>query len=117
MPNRAKISLFRGDSHTVSISVTSADLSGAQVPFDLTGATAVMSVKSRGSDSAYVLQKSAVVVSPSTSGVLQISLAPGDTSGKTPSLYVYDVQITTADSRVYTVVKGAFELKEDVTTS
>lgn len=111
------ISMYRGDTHSVVCAVTTTDDDDVTTIVNLTGASAKLTVKAKGSDSANVLQKTAAINSPATAGVLQVDIVPADTSGLTPSVYVYDIQVMTAAAKVYTVVRGTFELKEDVTTS
>jgi hypothetical protein len=110
----SRISFFRGDSHTITVYVKQRDNAGVLQAIDLTNAVAVLSVKERGTATEYVLQTDCSVVTP-VSGVLEVAFTPEDTQNLKPGLYVYDVQVTLANQKVYTVVKDQLEIKEDVT--
>lgn len=114
-----RLTFFRGDSHTVELTVKKknpANPTGPLIVQDLTGATAVLTVKIRATDSTALVQKvGAFVNPPGTDGKLRFEFVPVDTINIQPGPYVYDIQISLPLGKVYTVVKGTCDLMEDVT--
>lgn len=118
MATTTAVSMFRGDSHTVQVTVQSRNLtSGALTPQDLTGGVGKLTVKKKDSDTANLLQKTANPDSPATAGIISFNIDPSDTASMSPGVYTYDVQISLSGGRVYTVAKDRFELKADITTT
>lgn len=117
--SQARLMFFRGDSHTVEVTVKKknpANPTGPLIAQDLTGATAVLTVKIRATDSTALVQKVGSFVNPpGTDGKLQFNFVPVDTINIPPGPYVYDIQVSLPLGRVYTVVKDTLDLKEDVT--
>lgn len=104
------IYMIRGDSETILVSCTDSD--GSPVPFAV-GDTVRFTVKRQASDTTKVLQK---VVTEFDEGVATISLAPADTKNASFGKYVYDVQLTSAEGRVTTIIPPSrFVLEEEVT--
>lgn len=114
-----RISLFRGDSHTVEVTVKKKNPSNPTGPLllvDITGASAVLTVKTRANDTTALIARAGTIPNPpGTDGLFSFEFAPADTASLKPGPYVYDVQVTDALSKVYTVLKDVFEVKEDVT--
>lgn len=108
------ISMFRGDSHAVTITVKAENAAGKLVVVDLTGATATLSVKKKLSDSEYLLQVEGVIDNGPL-GQASFELAPSDTEEVETGKWTYDVQVTLANDKVYTVLLDRFELKPEVT--
>lgn len=108
--NRAVLSMFRGDSHTLNIYIKN----GTEV-FNLTGYSAKLTVK-KTVDSATELQLygNEVTITP-LEGLISIEISPEDTEGMIPGRHVYDIEITNGVKK-YTPVSDDFELKGDVTT-
>lgn len=104
----SKISLYRGDSHSVVVTVTS----DGSTPVNLTGGSAKLSVRKTGST--YLIQVTGTLSAP-TLGQTTFTFLPADTQTLTPGGYTYDVQVTLSGGSVYTPLLGVFELKEDVT--
>ena len=119
-PNR--ISFFRGDSHSIEVTVKKRDLTDPTgkklVVVDLSpGLTCVLTLKTRATDTTVLVSRVGYVTNPpGTDGKLKFDFVPGDTAGIKPGLYPYDVQVTFTSGLRYTVLKDLFELKEDVTT-
>ena len=112
----AAIYMFRGDSRTLAITVTDS----ADQPIDLTGAIARFTVR-KAIDKEVLISKSSAdpaqidIIDP-TNGKLEIYIVPNDTKTLKPGGYVFDVEITLSNGKVYTVVFGNFIVKGDVST-
>lgn len=83
-----EINIYRGDTASITISVVDED----SVAFDLTGYTMKLSAKESVDDTEYVIEKTAVIASP-TDGIGIISLESDDTDIDANGYY-YDVEIT-----------------------
>jgi hypothetical protein len=101
--------MIRGDSNEYVLTLT--DNAGTE--YDLTGAAVSFIVgglftKTLGDG---------ITVSDPTSGVAVIAVDPADTAGSPDqhTTYRYNVQITLADGRVKTPVRGLFIVLPDVT--
>lgn len=110
------LEIFSGDNRDIEISVV--DETGAVV--DLTGSSVLMSVKKFIKDVSYVFQKSSatpaeITITNPTGGVFVVFLVPADTQLLAAGLYEFDVQLTTAADKVFTVVRGQLKIKRDVT--
>lgn len=116
-----KISLFRGDTHTVEVTAKKknpANPTGPLIPVDVTGSTSLLTVKTRADDNTILIQKAGTIVNPpGTDGKLRFDFIPFDTASLKPGPYVYDVEVTVPVGKVYTVLKDTFEVKEDVTNT
>ena len=101
------IKLTRGDTARIGVSIEN-DISGEKYevqPEDVL----VLTVKKSISDADYSFQKK-------VTGSNQFHILPSDTSSLEFGRYVYDVQITTKNSDVYTVIGPcSFELLKEVT--
>ena len=116
-----RLSLIRGDSQTYTLTFkggTSGTL------FDITGWTVYFTLKENSDlpDSAASLQKILTAGTngttgfgtAGTSGIAVITILPADTGNLVPTAYDFDIQVRTAASEVYTVLKGKFDLEYDV---
>lgn len=107
-----KIRLTRGDTARLEINVTTADESGSITDYKiLPEDTLTLSVKKKVKDSTYILQKT-------INGSTVFHIKPEDTRGVSFGTYVYDVQLTTSDGDVYTIIEPtSFEIMTEVTTT
>lgn len=100
-----KIELTKGDSATILVEVV--DGNGAEYTIKDTDVV-TMTVKSNENASTASILKTA------DSNHI-ITLLPADTSSLTSGLYVYDIQIRTAENNVYTIIPiSAFQLNPEV---
>lgn len=111
-----KLSLVRGDSHTYTL--TFKNSSGGL--YCLKNWAVHFTLKSRFDlpDSVASLQKIVTAFADSTSGtsgVAEVALEPVDTINLEPGKYVYDIAVTTNEGKIYTVMRGDFDLEWDVT--
>jgi hypothetical protein len=109
------ISLTRGD--TSHYRFTCVDAAGAAL--DLTGASAMLMVKARGSDDPLITKTETLglsIVNPASGGLIDLELLPADTASLAPSHYRYDLQLVLGPY-VYTVIAGTLELVGDITRS
>lgn len=113
MPN-VKLEVYQGNDRTVQVYVRDA----ACNIVDLTGASAVMTVKETP-DGVTVIQKSTTVASEgmigsADEGEVLFFLVPGDTDGLGARQFAWDVRVTLSNGKAYTVLLGTFDLLEAV---
>lgn len=96
------ITHIRGDNKNLRFTFTDKD---GQVITDI--ATVAFSVRKDYDSKVYLLTKTA------TMGM--VSIVPADTMGATAGDYVYDVQLTMTDGKIFTPLVGKFILLPDVT--
>lgn len=104
------LAMIRGDTNEFELTLTD----NAGDPFDLTDADITMTV----GDLFTKTIGSGITVSAPLTGVASIVVGPEDTEGA-PDVrvaYSYDVQVTLADGRIKTPVRGRFVVVPDVTT-
>lgn len=117
-----RIQMYLRDDRTLSLVVNDHN----DVPVDLTGAKITFTVKSKMSDpdDQSVFQKknsaaggsdSEIKVLDPAGGSAEIYIVPVDTESVDPGNYMWDVQITLANGKTYTVLRGRVTFKEDVT--
>ncbi|MBQ2768103.1 MAG: hypothetical protein IJF49_08530 [Clostridia bacterium] len=101
------IRLTRGDTAFLSVPIVRADTGE---PYDLAeGDTLEFSLKKYTSDEEPIFQKKII-------GGNTFTIRPDDTSGLRFGKYKYDVQLTTAQGHVFTVIEASvFEVMEEVT--
>lgn len=75
-------------------------------PVDLTGATAVFSLRARVGGATKLDKAPAAIVAPATDGVVQYDWAPGDTDTAGP--FQGEFQVTYADSSVETYPNDSY---------
>lgn len=110
----ARIEIYRGDNRTLEVRVTDS----ADQPVDLTGASIRFTVR-KGVDKEVLIEKTSsdpaqAKITDATGGVLEVYLVPADTKKLKPGGYVFDVEVTLSNGKVYTVVFGNFVLNGDV---
>jgi len=86
---------------------------------DLTGATCVFTVKELPTDTVPVIELSTAVpaegmIGAADEGEAFFFLVPADTASLTIEQYVWDVRVTAADGKTYTVCNGLFNLLQTV---
>lgn len=118
-----KITMFLRDNRTLALTVNDED----RTPVDLDSCKLWFTVKQRTSDpdaNALLMKKNTAagggdtqirVLTPSTDGKAEIYLVPTDTDLINPGVYVYDVQVTLANGKTYTITRDQIVFKEDVT--
>lgn len=101
------IRLTRGDTAKFVVSVKNET---TKQPYDvLSSDTLTMTIKDSIRDGEACVQKT-------ITGSNSFHILPSDTSDMNFGKYIYDIQLTTSDGDVYTVVEPAtFELMEEVT--
>ena len=107
--NGEDISMIRGDTESLTVSITE---DGEAKDF-VDGDTVYFTVKANKETTTKTLQKT---VTSFTDGAAVIEIAHADTSSLTVGIYDYDIQATFADGTVKTVIGPAyFELLPEVT--
>lgn len=118
-----KISMYLRDDRTLALTVNDED----RAPVDLTGCKLWFTVKQRTSDTdanALIMKKNTAagggdtqikVLTPPEDGKAEVYLVPTDTDLINPGVYVYDVQVTLANGKTYTITRDQIVFKEDVT--
>lgn len=109
---QADLCWTRGDSGRLDVTV--ADASGT--PYSLAGATLFLTVKTALSvaDSAATLRKEVTAHDDAAGGLSHFDLATSD--NPTAGTFYYDVQLKTADAKIYTLFGGLWKVLADVTT-
>lgn len=104
------ISMVRGDSETIVVSVNNED--GSLRPLK-DGDTIYFTVKKDAYTDEKALQK---VITNFVDGTALIEIKPRDTRDLRYRPYVYDIQLTEADGTVTTIIpKSTFRVSEEVT--
>lgn len=118
-----KITMFLRDNRTLALTVNDED----RTPVDLDDCKLWFTVKQRTSDpdaNALIMKKNTAaggvdtqikVLTPTTDGKAEVYLVPEDTDNINPGVYVYDVQVTLANGKTYTITRDQIVFKEDVT--
>lgn len=116
------ITMYIRDDRTLSVSVNT----DAGAPVDLTDAKMWFTVKQRSTDpddQALIQKRTAnaggsdaqvKVITPAT-GKAEIYIVPADTLSMNPGTYIYDIQVTLASGKTYTITRDKITFKEDVT--
>jgi len=106
----SNISMIRGDSETITVSLIGS--SNVVVPF-VTGDTVYLTIKINDCTATKLLQK---VITDFPEGKAVIEIKPEDTKSLTFGDYVYDIQLTTALGVVTTIVTPSkFSIKGEIT--
>jgi hypothetical protein len=117
-----RLNMFLRDDRTLSLTLKYPD----KQPVNLTNSKCVFTVKEKTSDldSAAVFQKKTASAGGSVDefniidaagGKAEIYIIPDDTEDANPGIYLWDVQVTLASGKTYTVLRGRISFKEDVT--
>jgi len=117
-----RIVMFLRDDRTLSVTANYEEGGAA----DLTGAKVWFTVKDKASDpdaDALIEKKSSLAggddtqikITNPTGGAAEIYIVPDDTDTMNPGIYSYDVQVTLANGKTYTIVRDRITFKEDVT--
>jgi hypothetical protein len=120
LPENA-VSIYRGVSKTLKLTVAQTDEEGEVVPVDLTGASIYFTVKRDLKDTIPVIKKSTaqiteVEITDAYAGEANIFLNPLDTQNLEPGQYLFDVLAVLASGKRYVVVKvSIFEVLAGVT--
>ena len=109
--------VVRGDTPQIRIGpVTREDVNGVDQDVDLTGASATLTVRRNLNSTTTEFTKTATF--DVGNALILVDLLAANTSGMSPGLYIYDVQLTEASGRITTFPAkgyGKFKLVADVT--
>lgn len=117
-----RINMFLRDDRTLSLTLKYPDNS----PVNLTDSKLIFTVKEKTSDldaDAVFQKKNAAAggsdaqfkIIDAAGGRAEIYIVPADTENVNPGIYLWDVQVTLANGKNYTVLRGRISFKEDVT--
>jgi hypothetical protein len=108
-PGSYNFNYYRGDTAEFVIRPKTANGSA----FDLTGYTAEFFIaNTRGSTGT---QYEAQAVVSGVADTVTCTILPGVGRSLTPGTYVYDVQITTGASTIFTILTGSITVTDDIT--
>ena len=108
-PGKFPLKLYRGDSYAWRVSLYS-DTAGS-VPFDLTGATVAAQIRDKPGGEQLV-DLGCTVELPN---VVDVELTPAMWADSDATKGAWDLQVTTGDGQVLTVLAGAVTVTTDVT--
>lgn len=110
--NDADLCWTRGDSGRLDVSLQSPDAT----PYDLTGCTLFLTVKSRIADidDAALLRIDVSTHDDAAGGKSHFDI-PASSGNIAPGQYVYDVQMKTDSNEIYTLFSGLWIVRDDVT--
>lgn len=108
--------MFKGDDRTFRLTVKDQT---CQI-VDLTGSSLIFTVKAFATDPTPAIQKSSMVageidIIDPVNGVAEINILPSDTANLETGQYVFDIQLTTAASKIHTLLTGVLEICQDIT--
>lgn len=111
-----RLSQVRGDSQTYTVRFKHGD----GTPYCIKNWAVTFTLKTNYElpDAQASLQKTVTTFADSTSGttgVAIIHIDPTDTVNLDAGEYDFDIQVCTSDSKIYTVLRGKYELEYDVT--
>jgi len=103
------LEIVAGDSKTYSLAFTDNG-----VAIDINGWTVYMTIYN---DDTKVAVLSKVVTSHTTpgSGLTQINLTAAETALLSIDTYIYDIRVKTDTTTVFTVIKGSFQVQQNIT--
>ena len=110
--------IIRGDDHTINLEITKT-VNGVTSAYDLTGAKVWFTIRKNYNDpddTNYLIQKSTTTHDNASGGLTHLDLSHIDTNVAIGQYY-YDVQIKTAEGKIFTVIKGNMKIVYDVTKS
>jgi len=108
-PGSYNFNYYRGDTSQFVIRPKNANGSA----FDLTGYTSQFFVANQRGSAATQYEAQAVV--NATTDIVTCTILPGVGRQLAPGTYVYDVQITTGASVIYTLLTGSITVTDDIT--
>jgi hypothetical protein len=108
-PGSYNFNLYRGDTTQFVIRPKNANGSA----FDLTGYTSQFFIANQRGSAATQYEAQAVV--NATTDIVTCTVLPGVGRQLAPGTYVYDVQITTGASVIYTLLTGTITVTDDIT--
>lgn len=106
---RPDITLIRGDTSSISLTLTGIDLTGATVFF-----TAKAAIDNAVDDSAAAITVETTDHVDPANGVTSIPLSSSDTN-VTPGEYYYDIQVKKADNSIISIPYRKLEIVADIT--
>ena len=98
---------------TFSKQITVYETDGSTIQ-NLTGYTAASQIRKNYTSTAYTTIL-ATIQTPATNGIIVMSLTAAQTAALKSGRYVYDLQITAADTTVIRVIEGIITIKPEVT--
>jgi hypothetical protein len=108
-PGSYNFNYYRGDTAQFVIRPKNANGSA----FDLTGYTSQFFIANQRGSAATQYEAQAVV--NATTDIVTCTILPGVGRQLAPGTYVYDVQITTGASVIYTLLTGSITVTDDIT--
>jgi hypothetical protein len=90
----------------------------ARTPYNLTGFTARMQVRSTASSTDVILELTTAnsrIVLGGAAGTVELIVAADVTTRLTPGLYVYDLELVSGGGEVTRLIEGNFNVKAEVT--
>jgi len=114
--DQLEITLYHGDSFPITFLIKN---SSTNVPIDLVGCTAVMTVDSLRNpldDTTNVFSVSGVLDTDPETGMVSFTPTTVNTTVD-PKKYYYDIEVTDADGNTKTVVKSTMIILQDITKS
>jgi len=109
-----KIEIYADNNRTLRVYVKDEDLN----VIDLTGATAVMTVRETKDDPVVFTKSTAVSgegqIGAADEGEIFFYLVPSDTASLDIRQYVFDVEVTLSSGKKYTVLEGIINLLQPV---
>jgi len=108
-PGSYNFNYYRGDTSQFVIRPKNANGSA----FDLTGYTSQFFIANQRGSAATQYEAQAVV--NATTDIVTCTILPGVGRQLAPGTYVYDVQITTGASVIYTLLTGSITVTDDIT--
>jgi hypothetical protein len=108
-PGSYNFNLYRGDTTQFVIRPKNANGSA----FDLTGYTSQFFIANQRGSAATQYEAQAVV--NATTDIVTCTVLPGVGRQLAPGTYVYDVQITSGASVIYTLLTGTITVTDDIT--
>tara|TARA_B000000460_G_scaffold237687_1_gene200695 strand:- start:263 stop:598 length:336 start_codon:yes stop_codon:yes gene_type:complete len=98
---------------TFSKQITVYETDGTTIQ-NLTGYSAASQIRKNYTSTAYTTIL-ATIQTPATNGIIVMSLTAAQTAALKSGRYVYDLQITAADTTVIRVIEGIITIKPEVT--
>ena len=90
----------------------------AKTPYNLTGYTARMQVRSTAASTEIILELTTAntrIVLGGAAGTIELTVAANVTTALTPGLYVYDLELVSGGGEVTRLIEGNFNVKAEVT--